>query len=112
MDLQTDRTHGDNGFTLLEVTFVILIMSILLLIAVATFTATTGSANAAACRSNQNALNKAVIIAASAGDQPDEMSDLEPYIDDYDSATVCPQDGTPLQYDVTTNFVTCPNHDL
>lgn len=111
MHLQRHNTQSDQGFTLLEVAFVVLLMSILLMIALATFHTTTESANAAACRSNQDALTKAVLIAATAGNPPDAIGDLEPYIDDYDTASLCPEDGTPLQFDATTNTVTCPNHD-
>lgn len=112
MDPHPRRALSEQGFTLLEVAFVVLLMSVLLLIAVATFTTATGRANAAACRANQDSLNKAIVIATSAGDAPDELSDLEPYIDNYDSAIVCPEDGTSLEFDATTNTVTCPNHEL
>ena len=77
MHLQRDNTQSDQGFTLLEVAFVVLLMSILLMIALATFHTTTESANAAACRSNQDALTKAVLIAATAGNPPDAIGDLE-----------------------------------
>ncbi|MDO8848443.1 MAG: prepilin-type N-terminal cleavage/methylation domain-containing protein [Coriobacteriia bacterium] len=100
----------DQGFTLLEVIFVVLIMSILLGIAIATFVASTGAANAAACRSNQDALNQAVTIAASTGEPADELADLEPYIKNFDDKTTCPEDRTPLEFDAITGIISCPNH--
>lgn len=108
----SDRTQGDHGFTMVEIAFVVVLMSILLLIAVATFGASTNRANAAACRSNQDALNKAITIAVSAGETPDDISDLEPYVEGFDKAKICPEDGTPLELDAATMTVTCPNHDL
>lgn len=112
MGLQMDRACSDDGFTLIEIAFVVLLMSILLMIAVATFGASTDRANAAACRANQDALNKAVSIAISAGETPDDISDLEPYVEGFDRAKKCPEDGTPLQFNADTMTVTCPNHDL
>ncbi len=102
--------RGDQGFTLLEVVFVVLIMTILLGIAIATFVTSTGAANAAACRGNQDALNQAVTIAASTGEPADELADLEPYIKNFDNKIVCPEDGTPLEFDAVTGTVSCPNH--
>ena len=110
MTRRATALRGDQGFTLLEVAFVVLIMSILLALAIATYSATTDAANAAACRSNQGALNKAIAIADTAGDEPDELADLEPYITDFDDKLTCPEDGTPLVLDASTGTVSCPNH--
>lgn len=106
----SNKSRGDQGFTLLEVIYVALIISILLAMAIATFVATTNAANAAACRANQDALNKAIIIASSNGDAIDEMGDLEPYVKDYTKVTKCPKDGTVLILDMAQDQVTCPNH--
>ena len=110
MSPQSNRARDDRGFTLLEVIYVALIISILLLIAIATFVATTGAANAAACRGNQDALNKAIMIAETTGDPAEDMDDLEPYVKNFDEITTCPKDGTPLIYDVVQEKVNCPNH--
>ena len=83
---------------------------ILLGIAIATFVASTGAASAAACRSNQDALNKAVTIAAGTGEPADELADLEPYIKNFGDKTTCPEDETPLEFDAVTSTVSCPNH--
>lgn len=110
MSPQRSRIQAEHGFTLLEVTFTVMIIAILLAMAVATFVATTGAASAAACRSNQDALNKAIVIAASAGVSVGDIADLTPYVKNFDGIRVCPKDGTPLTLDTTTNSVACPNH--
>lgn len=110
MTPQPNRVAADQGFTVLEVSIVVLIIGILLAMAVATFVATTGAANAAACRGNQDALAKALVISTSTGNTVDEIGDLEPYVKNFDEISLCPKDGTPLILDVAHNEVTCPNH--
>lgn len=110
MSPYSNRLRSDEGFTLLEVAFVVLIMAILLTIAVATFAATTGAATSAVCRENQDAFDQAIVIALSEGVVVDDIADLEPYLKNFDSVSTCPEDGTPLVFDGTTNRVTCPNH--
>lgn len=103
---------NDRGFTMIELATVVLIISILLGVAVATFFATTASANSAACKYNQRALAGAFIVAVASDDSAtiDDVSDLEPFVQNYDTVKQCPSDGTALELDVADRTVTCPNH--
>ncbi len=57
------RAHGDDGFTLIELMVVLLIMAILLAIAIPTFLGTTRSANNRVVQSNLNsALSNAALV--------------------------------------------------
>lgn len=102
--------HDEGGWTLLELMVVLLIIAVLLAIAVGVYTGATGTANAAACRENQGVLNRAVAVAQAGGTDIDEMADLESCVVNFDRASVCPSDGTPLLFDAGTDTVTCPNH--
>lgn len=108
-----DRTMGsDGGFTLLELLITILIIGVLLAIAIATYAGATNSANAAACRQNREAFDRAAVIAIGAGstEQITELEDLRPFVANYDRSKVCPLDGSPLQFDAVHKQVVCPNH--
>lgn len=104
------HSPGDGGWTLIELMAVVLIVAILLGIAVATYSAATGAANAAACRENQTILNRAVSVARASEAEVDGIDDLASSVVAFDRASVCPSDGTPLQYVAATGIVTCPNH--
>ncbi len=110
MNQSVTARQADEGFTLLEVAFVVLLLSILLAIAIAAFSASSDAANAAACRSNQDTFNTAVAIATTTDSAPDELADLEPYVKDFDDKITCPEDGTPLEFDAAAGRVSCPNH--
>jgi prepilin-type N-terminal cleavage/methylation domain-containing protein len=101
---------SDDGFALIELMAVVLIIAILLGIAVAVFTAATSSANAAACRHNQQVLNRAISVARAGNAEIDEMADLETCVVNFEKASLCPADGTHLVYDSATDSVTCTNH--
>jgi len=102
----------DEGFTLVELLVVMLMISILLTVAIATYAATTNSANAAACRQNQKVFNDAAMISqATAGaDVPTALEDLRPYVENFDTIVKCPEDGTPLLFNASLGRVSCPNH--
>ncbi|MDZ4654496.1 MAG: prepilin-type N-terminal cleavage/methylation domain-containing protein [Coriobacteriia bacterium] len=104
------RLH-DEGFTLLELTFVVLLISILLLVAVASFRDSSGRAAEAACLSNQRTLSTAITLyrADNDGDAPDSLDDLGSYVRDIEKASVCPFDGI-TELILGTGLVTCDNH--
>lgn len=106
------RAHspGDDGWTLLELMVVMLIIVVLLGIAIATYSAATAAANAAACRENQMILNRAISVTRASGTEVDDISDLASCVLSFDKVSKCPSDGTLLQYDAATDSVTCPNH--
>lgn len=101
---------GDEGWTALELMIVVLIIGILLGIAVAVFTSATGSASAAACRENQHVLNRAISVARAAEVDVVDIDDLETCVANFNTASKCPLDGTPLVYVPASDTVTCPNH--
>lgn len=107
------RIRRDEGFSILELMFVVAILGILVVIAVASFRLSTTSARRVTCRENQRNLTTSVSLYEQDHDgaKPTALADLTPYVTNYASASECPNnDGTLLEYDSATNRVTCPNH--
>jgi len=106
------RVCGEEGFTLGELLVILLIIGILLGIAVAAYIPASRAASSAACRNNQEVLERAQGLAGcGAGAVPiDDIAQLAPYVRDFGAVSVCPLDGTPLVYDPVTKDISCPNH--
>ncbi|MCE5203000.1 MAG: type II secretion system GspH family protein [Actinomycetia bacterium] len=107
-------TAPDDGFTMLEITFVVLVIGILAAIALAAYHGSSGRAQDAACRANQRVLESAIPMYAaetSGTVYPDTIQDLAPYVrNDWTKIAICPSDGTSLTYDPVTHDISCPNH--
>jgi len=105
------RRHED-GFTLLEIMAVVMLIGILTLIAIASFTNSSRAASHIACLHNQRILNDAVTMYRLDHDGaiPTDFDELKPYARDVNKVRKCPADGTPLVLNTTTGEVTCPNH--
>jgi prepilin-type N-terminal cleavage/methylation domain-containing protein len=112
MNRRNDRLAGDGGFTLVELLTVILILGVLTAVAVSVYVTTADRAATVSCRYNQRLLEKAAIgyQFSNSGDRPASMEDLREFARDFDNATHCPSDDTPLVLDTVTLDVTCPNH--
>lgn len=104
------HTGDDHGWTVVELMVVMLIIGVLLAMAVAVFSTASDSASAAACRENQQIMNRAIAVARASGAEIDEMDDIAASVVNFDKVSTCPLDGTPLEYDSVTDTVTCPNH--
>jgi competence protein ComGC len=104
----TSRVRDESGFTLVELMAVILIISILVGIAAASYVFSTHAAKETTCRADVRILNEMVVkYYYDHGDWPDNLDDLVPdYIRDSKSLN-CPDSGQPYNYDNSTGQVTC-----
>lgn len=103
----------DAGFTLTEMMAVLVIISILALIAIASYFGATKRAAAAACIENQRIIEEAIPVYMSlhGGEKPTSIDDLEPYVRTWANVTRCPADrSVHLVLDPVTLGVSCPLH--
>lgn len=104
----------DQGFTLIELMFVILVMGILALVAITSYRSLTGRAAQAACLSNQRTLYDAVNVyrANNEGGVPatTTLDFLRPYAGTWEVISVCPLDRSPLSFEASSCTIICPNH--
>jgi prepilin-type N-terminal cleavage/methylation domain-containing protein len=106
-------TGRDDGFTMTEVMVVVLILSVLVMIAFATYDVADGRARQAECLSNQRICEDAVLTyrVANDGAMPATLDVVEPYIRGNGGQSVCTEDAAlELAYDPVTGQVTCANH--
>jgi prepilin-type N-terminal cleavage/methylation domain-containing protein len=103
------RTRRDEGWTLFELMAVVLILSILIAIAVASYSLTNERARRVACQENLRSLNTAVLLyEGQTGHRPADIGDLAPYTTK-SNYTTCPG-GPTYSYDATATLVRCPIH--
>lgn len=111
--LRTARPGRQSGYTTMELMFVVVVMGILVLIAIATYMAATDRAGTAACRANRRVLGDAVVAyqVEFDGSIPTTLTAIEPWIRTPDTFFKCPSDDTTLyDYDPSTGRITCSLH--
>jgi Tfp pilus assembly protein PilE len=92
---------------------VVLIIAILLLVAVASYLPASSRAAAATCAHNRAVLERAFVMRAAAEDSsetPLTLAILASSVQNPESSTQCPSDGTTYVFDPVAGTVTCPNH--
>lgn len=104
--------RDDSGFNLVELLVVVLILGILVVIAVASYTISIQNARTVSCLSNQRTLDDAAIVhLASNGARPVDIEDLRPYASTFDKIITCPADrDTKLTWNAATEEIECAIH--
>ena len=107
-----ERLKREDGFNLLELVIVSLILAILIAIAVLSYIVPSNNARTITCEANQRTFTSAVTIYRTEnGVEPTDVYDLEPYIEQFAQRVECTNnDGVELEYQPLTGIVTCDNH--
>lgn len=115
-----DRTvnysyRHDGGFTLMELAVVVFILGALVAIAITSFVLANSTSARVACHSNMRILEASADSFRLDHDNADPASitDLRPYVANFDSVITCPKDPeVALEFSVTSGTVTveCPIH--
>ncbi len=105
------RLDHDDGFTLIEVMVVIVIIGVLVGIAIVSFTFSITASKKAACGANLKVIRDELVVYYTIhGDDPPNLNDLVPdYIGSEDKLR-CPESGEDYIYDPVTGEVSCPFH--
>ncbi len=103
----------DDGFSLMEISVVILIVSVLLSIAVASYSTATARVSAVTCENNRRFLSGVAVgeYQFVHADGPSLLGDLAPHVANWESVKSCPTDSSQLLFlDADRRTVVCPLH--
>ncbi len=99
------------GFTIVEMMMVLLIIGILVGIAVASYSFSLSRSQEAACRSNLKVLRKAITAFEIYNDRyPETLQELVPEYVEEGFSFRCPNSHEGYLYDPESGSVTCPRH--
>ncbi|MDY6795329.1 MAG: prepilin-type N-terminal cleavage/methylation domain-containing protein [Actinomycetota bacterium] len=102
---------SQDGFTIVELMVVLLIIGVLLGIAIPSFLFSMRSSKEAACKSNLKIIRTSLEeYHMDNKDYPDKLEDLVPGYLESETGTSCPETGQPYDYDPDTGEVKCPYH--
>lgn len=110
--LSRARTGNDDGFTIVELMVVVLILGILVGIAVASYLAVTTSSRRVACLQNQRTLSTAVVQYTSIeGHLPSDLAAVQPLTRWTQGYGRCVSTPATFTYDPATGDLKCPTPD-
>ena len=110
MAYRLSSMRDERGFTVIEMTVVVLIMSILVGIALASFAFSTAKAKTTVCKANLHTIKTALeTYKSQAMKFPDKLEDLVPDYIKTETGIRCPETGLVYEYDNGTGEVHCPN---
>lgn len=104
---------SEDGFTLLEVTFIVLVLGILVSIAVSSYAVSSERSLRVVCQENVRVLDMAVrVYEQQRAALPTSLADLGSQVKGRTAYSTCPDGDRPYIYDPNTGQVTCPIHPL
>ena len=102
---------GDEGFSLVELMIVVLIIGILVSIAVVSYSVSISTSKKTACRANLKVIrDQLTSYYAGHGAYPPTLQDLVPDYVESGSSLRCPESGEAYEYDPVNGNVSCPHH--
>jgi prepilin-type N-terminal cleavage/methylation domain-containing protein len=103
--------HREEGFTIVELMVVLLIIGILVGIATMSFLFSLSASKDTACKANLRTIREAINrYYVDFHDYPPDLLALVPDYIDSETGMDCPESGERYQYDPTTGDVMCPYH--
>jgi len=112
-NIEGDSMKNQSGFTVIELTTVIVIIGLLAGVAVPKFADVSNSGGAAKCKANQAAVEGAAAIAyadSAIADNPKFPKKLTASMFRHNEIPTCPFDGSNIHYHNTNGTAYCPNN--
>jgi competence protein ComGC len=101
----------EEGFSLLELMVVIVIIGVLVSIAVVSFTVSVRASKKTVCKTNLRIIEEQVLVYRVKYDEnPPTLQDLVPEFINKEDALRCPESGEAYIYDPATGDASCPYH--
>ncbi len=109
--MRNRRPGEEDGFTVVEMMMVLLIIGILLGIAFVSYSFSLDRTKETVCRANLKSIREAIIVYEAENNAwPPSLQDLIPVYLEEDSDFRCPKSGQEYIYDPLTGTVSCPYH--
>lgn len=106
------RLTREDGFTVLELMIVVIIVGVLVGIAVASYGLSVSVSKKTACKANLRIIEEQIVVYNNHyGADPETLQDLVPELIDNEKSLHCPESGEAYLYDSTTGDVSCPYHN-
>lgn len=109
--MEKGRMSGQDGFTIVEMMMVLLIIGILVGIAIASYSFSVSRSKETVCRANLRTIREAITVYdAMKGHKPATLDELAPEYIDPGFVFRCPYSHEDYSYDAESGGVSCPYH--
>lgn len=106
-----ERLAREDGFSLVELMVVVVIIGVLVSIATASYIVSVRASRDTACEADLKVVGQQVVVyRCKYGENPPTLQDLVPEFIEEESDLRCPASGEEYQYNPDSGEVSCPHH--